>query len=167
MVQSVGWLERCYRTGQSDDVWHELRQLGSRVREPGFAGEVQLVCDETDRRARHNIEVIVGRLSGTGYRFHSNDDAQTPEVPYVPPAAAAGAHADGLEDLFGLWNSPAPTSRRCWTAAAGSVGWPGGPGPTGVPPSLRWILCHMTEEYADRNGHASLLRESIDGAAGE
>jgi hypothetical protein len=101
MVQSVGWLER-YHAGQRDDVWHELRQLGSRVREPGFAGEVQLVRDETARRARHNIEVIVGRLSGAGYRFHSNDDAQTPEVPYVPPAAAAGAHADWLEDLFGL-----------------------------------------------------------------
>jgi hypothetical protein len=39
--------------------------------------------------------------------------------------------------------------------------------PDGRSPSLRWILCHMTEEYADRNGHAGLLRESIDGAAGE
>ena len=34
-------------------------------------------------------------------------------------------------------------------------------------PSLRWILCHMIEEYARHNGHADLLRESIDGATGE
>lgn len=30
--------------------------------------------------------------------------------------------------------------------------------------SLRWILIHMTGEYARRNGHADLIRERIDGA---
>lgn len=33
--------------------------------------------------------------------------------------------------------------------------------------SLRWILLHMVEEYARHNGHADLIRESIDGATGE
>ena len=33
--------------------------------------------------------------------------------------------------------------------------------------SLRWILCHLIEEYARHNGHADLLRESIDGTTGE
>ena len=33
--------------------------------------------------------------------------------------------------------------------------------------SLRWILLHMIEEYARHNGHADLIRESIDGATGE
>ena len=33
--------------------------------------------------------------------------------------------------------------------------------------SLRWILLHMIEEYARHNGHADLLRESIDGRVGE
>ncbi len=33
--------------------------------------------------------------------------------------------------------------------------------------SLRWILAHMIEEYARHNGHADLLRESIDGSTGE
>jgi uncharacterized damage-inducible protein DinB len=33
--------------------------------------------------------------------------------------------------------------------------------------SLRWILCHLIEEYARHNGHADLIRESIDGATGE
>jgi Protein of unknown function (DUF664) len=33
--------------------------------------------------------------------------------------------------------------------------------------SLRWILTHMIEEYARHNGHADLLRERIDGAAGD
>jgi uncharacterized damage-inducible protein DinB len=34
-------------------------------------------------------------------------------------------------------------------------------------PNLRWILLHMIEETARHNGHADLLRESIDGVTGE
>lgn len=33
--------------------------------------------------------------------------------------------------------------------------------------SLRWILIHMVEETARHNGHADLLRESIDGFTGD
>ena len=33
--------------------------------------------------------------------------------------------------------------------------------------SLRWIVVHMIEEYARHNGHADLLRESVDGQVGE
>ncbi|MGH3362000.1 MAG: DinB family protein [Nocardioides sp.] len=33
--------------------------------------------------------------------------------------------------------------------------------------SLRWIVLHMIEEYARHNGHADLLRESIDGSTGQ
>jgi hypothetical protein len=39
--------------------------------------------------------------------------------------------------------------------------------PDGRAPSLRWILCHMIEEYARHNGHADLIRESVDGETGE
>jgi hypothetical protein len=51
----------------------------------------------------------------------------------------------------------------------------GGLGQLAVTPSrregarftLRWIMLHMIEEYARHNGHADLIRESIDGATGE
>lgn len=33
--------------------------------------------------------------------------------------------------------------------------------------TLRWIVTHMIEEYARHNGHADLIRESIDGQTGE
>jgi len=33
--------------------------------------------------------------------------------------------------------------------------------------SLRWIFLHMIEEYARHNGHADLIRQSIDGQTGE
>jgi uncharacterized damage-inducible protein DinB len=35
------------------------------------------------------------------------------------------------------------------------------------PMTVRWIVVHMVEEYARHNGHADLLRETIDGATGE
>jgi uncharacterized damage-inducible protein DinB len=33
--------------------------------------------------------------------------------------------------------------------------------------NLRWVVLHMIEEYARHNGHADLIRESIDGQTGE
>ncbi|MDQ3177053.1 MAG: DinB family protein [Actinomycetota bacterium] len=33
--------------------------------------------------------------------------------------------------------------------------------------SMRWIVTHMIEEYARHNGHADMIRESIDGQTGE
>ncbi len=33
--------------------------------------------------------------------------------------------------------------------------------------SLRWVVAHLFEEYARHNGHADLLRESVDGEVGE
>lgn len=54
---------------------------------------------------------------------------------------------------------------------------PGGAGLDGLsvldPPdgvgrlSLRWIILHLIEEYARHNGHADLIRESIDGQTGQ
>jgi len=36
-----------------------------------------------------------------------------------------------------------------------------------APVNLRWIVLHMIEEYARHNGHADLIRESLDGSVGE
>ncbi|MFB7503462.1 DinB family protein [Streptomyces broussonetiae] len=38
---------------------------------------------------------------------------------------------------------------------------------TSTPFNLRWIYTHMIEEYARHNGHADLIRERIDGSAGD
>src|SRR6266446_5410037 len=55
------------------------------------------------------------------------------------------AAEDTPEQLFALW-------RTAW--------------PNGEAPSLRWILVHMIEEYGRHNGHADLIRESMDGETG-
>ena len=62
MTTSPDWLRR-YRDGYRDQVWQELRQLGGAVREQVLAEEAQLVCDEMARRARRNVELIIGRLT--------------------------------------------------------------------------------------------------------
>ena len=33
--------------------------------------------------------------------------------------------------------------------------------------TLRWVYLHMIEEYARHNGHADLIRETIDGTTGD
>jgi uncharacterized damage-inducible protein DinB len=80
------------------------------------------------------------------------------------------AAGDSPEQLLKLWHDACALSRFNVSSAleTGPLGqlakraWP-----SGESPSLRWILVHMIEEYARHNGHADLLRESIDGQVGE
>ena len=78
---------------------------------------------------------------------------------------------DSPEELFALWQRAVDRSRAEVAQVLDDGGgldrlakrtWA-----DGRSPSLRWILCHMIEEYARHNGHADLLRESVDGATGE
>jgi hypothetical protein len=98
-------------------VWHELRQLGSAVRQPGHAEEAQAVCDEMARRARHNVELIVERLKSEGFRFHSNDDKQTPATAHVPPTDDAPQHLEWLEERF----DGVPMTLSSWIRIVGDV----------------------------------------------
>jgi uncharacterized damage-inducible protein DinB len=74
------------------------------------------------------------------------------------------------EELRLLWSNSVATSRAMVSEALaeGDLGqlahrkWP-----DGRSPNMRWILTHMIEEYARHNGHADLIRESIDGQTGE
>ncbi len=116
MRTSKDWLSR-YRGGKRDQVWLELRQLGSTVQEPDLVEEIQLVCDEMAHRARQNIEAVVERLSNDGFRFHSNDDEQTPVTPYVPPTLKAAEHADWLHEHF----SGVPMTLLSWLRLVGDV----------------------------------------------
>ncbi|MFE7531750.1 DinB family protein [Kitasatospora sp. NPDC057542] len=66
---------------------------------------------------------------------------------------------------FATWHAEVEAARR---AAAGlPLDTVGKKLRRGEPVTLRWILTHMIEEYARHNGHADLLRESVDGSTGE
>jgi uncharacterized damage-inducible protein DinB len=80
------------------------------------------------------------------------------------------AAEDSPDQLQALWRESVDRSRSL-TEKALVAGGPGQPArrtwPDGRAPNLRWILLHMIEEYARHNGHADLLRESVDGLTGE
>jgi uncharacterized damage-inducible protein DinB len=80
------------------------------------------------------------------------------------------AAADTPEQLRTMWSRAVERSRElvAETLTVGSLDTLARrPWPNGESPSLRWIVLHMIEEYARHNGHADLLRESIDGETGE
>jgi hypothetical protein len=77
---------------------------------------------------------------------------------------------DAPEALWAQWHGAIVESRAqlAEALAAGGLdqlaarGWA-----DGRKPNVRWILTHMIEEYARHNGHADLIRESVDGQTGE
>jgi pimeloyl-ACP methyl ester carboxylesterase/uncharacterized damage-inducible protein DinB len=81
------------------------------------------------------------------------------------------ADGDAPEQLHALWQDAVARSRALLAEALAT----GGPARRAVwiddwfgeAPTLRWILIHMIREYARHDGHADLLRESIDGETGE
>ncbi len=70
-----------------------------------------------------------------------------------------------VEQVWATWNGVVAESRRI--LATYTDGGEPARGGGGRPRNLRWVLVHMIEEYARHNGHADLLRESIDGTIGE
>ena len=80
------------------------------------------------------------------------------------------AAGDSPHELLTLWKEAVSRSRSAVSEALGR----GGLGQLasyktarGESPSLRRILIDIIEEYGRHNGHADLIRESIDGLVGE
>lgn len=108
-----------------------------------------------------------------GYVLHGAD----PDAPWAdadwdadPDWDWTSAVDDAGEELRTLWSEAVGRSRSRLTEAleTGGADHPASrPWSDGRRPSLRWIVCHLVEEYARHCGHADLLRESIDGKTGE
>lgn len=88
-----------------------------------------------------------------------------------PDWSFSSAQNASPEQLFAWFDESIEVSNR---VIKGALAQPDGLGSLsdevledGQQVSLRWILCHLIEEYARHNGHADLLRESIDGVTGE
>ncbi|WP_328743011.1 DinB family protein [Streptomyces caniferus] len=94
----------------------------------------------------------------------------------MPPLSEAGdadgftlAPDRGVDEVLALWRAEVARSREVTAdASLDDTGKLLGREAEylGGQVSLRWILVHMIEEYARHNGHADLLRESIDGTTG-
>ncbi len=75
--------------------------------------------------------------------------------------------ADTWPEVYAAWQAEIEAARR--NAAGVPLGEPtrGRHLRTGERYTLRWIHSHMIEEYARHNGHADLIRETLDGATGD
>jgi hypothetical protein len=69
------YLER-YLAGECQPVWAELRAQGAAIRHDPLASEAWAVAEETMRRVRYNIALLIPRLRALGYRFG--------EIPHDP-----------------------------------------------------------------------------------
>ncbi|MFC5214918.1 DinB family protein [Streptomyces coerulescens] len=92
----------------------------------------------------------------------------------VPPVFGAGNESGyrlederGIHEALAVWRREVARGREvCAGLPLEGTGRIGDGPLVGVEVSLRWVLLHMIEEYARHNGHADILRESIDGATG-
>ena len=106
-------------------------------------------------------------------RLHGNDRRppfDTVDWKADPDWEWHSAAQDTSEQLFALWQDSTARSRSMVAEALADGGLARlakRPWPNGESPSLRWILVHMIEEYGRHNGHADLIRESVDGETGE
>ncbi len=107
-------------------------------------------------------EVVGGQPAPEPWASHDPDDEREWEW--------QSAANDSGDELRGLWSERVERSRTV-VAAQLSEGGPDALDRTHPAwlgrVSLRWVLFHMIEEYARHNGHADLIRESIDGHTGE
>jgi uncharacterized damage-inducible protein DinB len=108
---------------------------------------------------RHMNEVEngwFGRFVGEGEPVYSTDDWPDADLDDLDKA-------DPAEDFAAFERQCARSRER----AAGHGLDETFTGRRGHVISLRWIYVHMIEEYARHNGHADLIRETIDGTTGD
>jgi hypothetical protein len=73
---------------------------------------------------------------------------------------------DAPEQLYRQWQDAIVRSRALFAEELAGGIEASASNALGPRPSLRYILINMIEEYARHNGHADLIRESIDGLVG-
>jgi hypothetical protein len=110
----ASYLER-YRQGEREQVWAELLDLGPGVREGRLYAEAKSVARETMTRARRNIELLVQRLTGLGYRFAHPDRVFVPADEETRRLAAEAERRTGA----------LPLSLRAWCEVVGEVNFMG------------------------------------------
>lgn len=82
----------------------------------------------------------------------------------------SSAAADSPAYLYALWDGAVDRSRARLGAALADGGLDQlvhAGGPDGQHASLRRLVCDLIEEYGRHTGHADLIREAVDGVAGE
>ena len=134
----------------------DAEQLARRSVEPSTMSLLGLVRHMADVERGWFRRVMAGEDAPPIYRTEADRDA-----------CWNGAVADPavVAEAWAAWRAEVAYADRFVAGApdldvTGDHPWEG-------PISLRTVLVHMIQEYARHNGHADLLRERIDGAAGQ
>jgi hypothetical protein len=111
------------------------------------------------------------------YTFTFKLRGEPPGAPWDPTAwdddedwEFTSAAGDTPGQLYALWDGAVGRSRARFAAALAGGGLAQLVhvcGPDGRHASLRRLVCDLIEEYGRHTGHADLLREAVDGLAGE
>ncbi len=100
-----------YQAGEYEQVWVDLVALGPQVYQEPYFSDAKAVANETMRRVRHNIELIVQRLKDLQFDF------VRPDAMISPPDPELIGNLDAFEQEIG----PIPMSIRAWCEIVGSV----------------------------------------------
>jgi uncharacterized damage-inducible protein DinB len=151
-----GWLEhhRAILLWKCDGLTDG--QLRQRSVPPSSMSLLGLIRHMTDVERGWFQQVLLGEDAPDLYTAPGERDGDFNGVDEADVAAA-----------FSAFEAECDASRRAVAAAADLDVLSKEPSErTGEQFSLRWIVTHMIEEYARHNGHADLLRETIDGTTG-
>lgn len=77
---------------------------------------------------------------------------------------------DAPDEVYAIWRAAVERSRAIVNEVIAERGLDGAASftwPDGSTPTVRAMLLDMIEEYARHTGHADILREAVDGLAGE
>ena len=112
------YLQR-YLAGEHEQVWADLRALGTDVRQQPVGDDARAVAAETMRRVRRNCERIITRLQAAGYVFgvHTDGGDRYAEGPLVPLSDQRRAEMAELVARVG----PLPLSLEAFWIEVGSV----------------------------------------------
>jgi len=93
-----------YQTGECEAVWEDLVSLGPGVRHELYVADARAVARETMRRARRNVEMLIGKLEQLNYGFLDSYNSAHKEL-------------ERLDKLEGAWRFPSAwliESRESW-----------------------------------------------------
>lgn len=128
MIRVMASYAARYERGEYDEVWRELRAMGPKAVDSRHREDSEAVVHTMAVRARHNVDVLVSRLSEAGFDFRSNDDERLDRPAHIPPTDDAAVLVDWMEQAFG----PIPLTVAAWIRQVGDVwlvgdhpDWPG------------------------------------------
>jgi uncharacterized damage-inducible protein DinB len=150
-----GWLEhhRAILLWKCEGLTDE--QLRRRSVPPSTMSLLGLVRHMTDVERGWFQQVLLGADAPDLY-----------STPDGPDGDFNGVDEADVAEAFRAFEAECEASRQAVAAAPDLDVLSKEAGRTGETFSLRWILTHMIEEYARHNGHADLLRETVDGTTG-